>query len=190
MQLFGEANFLYDEYLKFCRIREVEPVTVGAVSAHVEQSLDHEQHKPFLEPVRGITNTTFAEQWIANNLDVDDRAVTRLSGKHGIYDLYKAECGEARRAALSKVALSRKIEEFVKTRHSVFAKTYGSKGAVLEGVRLSNEARLKEEARVRLEEEARLHETNEGPGLSGEGSSKEASQEEEGMSRVREAEDA
>ena len=108
--------------------------------------------------------------------------MTRLSGKHGIYDLYKAECGEARRAALSKVALSRKIEEFVKRRHSVFAKTYGSKGAVLEGVRLSNEARLKEEARARLEEEARLHETNEGAGLRGEGFQKEASQEEEGMS--------
>ena len=54
VQLFGEANSLYDEYLRCCRMRAVEPVTVGAVSAHVEQSQDHEQHKPFLEPVRGI----------------------------------------------------------------------------------------------------------------------------------------
>ncbi len=125
--------------------------------------------QPFLGPAQGLTKTSFAEQWIINNLEINDAAVTKLSGKYGIYDLYVAECGKANKPPISRIAFSKKIEKFVTTRNSAFLKKRTKEGLILEGVGLTEEASQREVARVRnrarLEEEARVHEINEGAGL-------------------------
>ncbi|BDA51779.1 hypothetical protein COCOBI_pt-0570 (chloroplast) [Coccomyxa sp. Obi] len=152
------------------------------------------QYQPFLGPAQGITTTSFAEQWIIHNLEINDAAVTKLSGNHGIYSLYEAECAQANRLPLSRIAFSKKIEQFVRTRNCAFLKTRTRDGVVFEGVGFTPEASLKEKARVynkaRLEEEARPHEIKERAGLKEEGSQKEASQEEKTMFPVKEVQHA
>ena len=119
------------------------------------------QIRPFRGPHQGITKTTFAEQWIFNNVEINASAVTNLSGEHGIYSLYEADCYEAQRPPISRIAFSAKITTFATTRNIDFLKTRTSKGVVFEGVCLTPEASQRGEARVQLvkkEEKASLRE--------------------------------
>lgn len=145
------------------------------------------QVQSFLGPVQeGFTKTTFAEQWIITNVEIDARGVTKLSGEYGLYCLYEADCYEAKMPPISRIAFSKKIENFVRTRSFAFIKRSARGGVLFEGVRLTPEASQRQEARVQnIKERARLHDIKDKAGVREEGLQEEASLEEGRMSQVK-----
>ena len=134
----------------------------------------------FLLPTEGVTMTGFADRWIADNLDLTAAAVTKLSGRDGIYNLYRADCREVYgHTPISRIAFSKKIEDFAKMRTRAFLKNRVRGGVIFEGVGLTQEAIQRRAGYVPtgvLEEERRPHKIKEKAGLREEASQENMSQ--------------